>query len=74
MNKTDKRGRLKEKPFRFQSVKDQKVLIYCENRLVKTLSGKHSERFLRKIVGMEDPEIQLALAKVTGNFKHGNES
>jgi len=73
MNETEKFDGLKENSFSFQSVRDQKVIIYWENRLIKILSGKDAEKFLRRIEGKKDPEIQLALAKVTGNFKRGNE-
>jgi len=32
-----------------------------------------SERFLAKIQNTDMKEAQLIMAKITGNFKHGNE-
>ena len=37
------------------------------------LRGKDSEKFLAKIEKTDTIESQLIMAKVTGNFKHGNE-
>jgi len=37
------------------------------------LKGSESEKFIRRIKTADSKEEQLILAKVTGNFKHGNE-
>lgn len=37
------------------------------------LKGKESEKFLAKISKADSMEAQLLMAKITGNFKHGNE-
>lgn len=37
------------------------------------LKDKKAQKFLDKIFGKNENEIQLELAKTTGNFKHGNE-
>lgn len=37
------------------------------------LNEKETTRLKKKIEGKSEFEMQLALAKVTGNFKHGNE-
>ncbi len=37
------------------------------------LKGKESEKFLAKIANADGFEAQLIMAKITGNFKHGNE-
>ena len=37
------------------------------------LRGKESEKFLAKIENADSIESQLIMAKITGNFKHGNE-
>ncbi len=67
MAEIDKRGKLEEKPFDFQITKDNRVLIYWDNRIIMTL------KLIAKLDGADESTIQLALAKVTGHFKHGNE-
>lgn len=69
----DKRGKLDENPFEYQITKDNRVLIYWANRLIKTLKGKEAEKLIARIESADEKDIQLALAKVTGNFKRGNE-
>ncbi len=69
----DKRNKLTENPFRYFITKSQKVLIHWQNKLIKTLSLKESIKFIARIEGKSDREVQLELAKITGNFKHGNE-
>jgi hypothetical protein len=41
--------------------------------MVMTLKEKDSNKFLERIENVELKEAQLIMAKVTGNFKHGNE-
>lgn len=74
MNQVDKKNKLRENPFRYYVTKSQKILIHWENKLIKTLSEKESVKFIARINGKIDYEVQLELAKITGNFKHGNES
>jgi hypothetical protein len=40
---------------------------------VKSLAGEAAQKFLKQIEGLEGKDAQLVMAKVTGNFKHGNE-
>ena len=49
------------------------MFISYEGRQVTTLSGKEAERFIRQIENAEGKSAQLIMAKVTGNFKRGNE-
>ena len=69
----DKRGKLDDEVFSYQVTKDGRVLIYWYEKQVKTLAGADAQRFLSRIDGLEGKDAQLVLAKVTGNFKHGNE-
>lgn len=69
----DKRDRLKENPFSYKITKSNKTLIYYENRRIQILTEKETKKFISKIKGKDAFEIQLVLAKITGNFKHGNE-
>lgn len=73
MNNIDKRGRLQEECFSYRVSKDNKVFIFWHEKQVMILKGKDSEKFLAKIEKADTIESQLIMAKVTGNFKHGNE-
>jgi len=69
----DKRGVLDETVFTYRVTKDKKVFISCEGRQVTILSGKKAEKFIADIASLEGKDAQLVMAKVTGNFKRGNE-
>lgn len=69
----DQRDRLSEEPFDYQVFKDNKIQIYWEQRPVMLLKGAAAEALQRKLEGAEGKAVQLILAKVTGNFKRGNE-
>lgn len=74
MGEVDKRGKLDEEFFSYQVTKDERVLLYWHDKLVKTLAGKQAKTFLAKIDAADsEKDAQLILAKATGNFKHGNE-
>ena len=73
MPEVDKRGKLKDQPFDFQITKDGRVLIYWDDHIIMTLKGQAATKLISKIEGADEPAIQLALAKITGHFKHGNE-
>jgi len=73
MNNIDKRNRLSEEVFTYKKMKDNKVFIYWKGRQVSILTGKASDKFLKSIEGKDHLETQLVMAKLTGNFKRGNE-
>ena len=73
MSTIDQRDRLKENPFSYKILKSNKAMIYFENKMVMTLSERDTFKLIRRVENKDDFETQLALAKVTGNFKHGNE-
>jgi len=58
--------------FNYRVTKDQKVLIYWDNRLVMTLANEKARKFLRQIDDA-DADLQFIIARFTGNFKRGNE-
>lgn len=72
-NKVDKRNILDGEPFSYKVFKDNKIFIYWNDKQVSILKGLESERFLSKIQNADKKEAQLVMAKITGNFKHGNE-
>ena len=69
----DQRGKLEEQPFDYQITKDQRVLLFWNAKHIKTLAGQEARKFIDKIATLNESEAQLLLAKVTGNFKRGNE-
>jgi hypothetical protein len=70
----DKRDILRiEKPFSWKILKNEKAQIFWKKMNIKTISGKQYLKLERLIENGNDYEIQLFLAKITGNFKHGNE-
>ena len=72
-NPVDKRGILDEEIFAYRISKDNKVFIFYEGKQIVTLSGKRAERFVEQINAATGKDAQLIMAKVTGNFKRGNE-
>lgn len=69
----DKRGKLDEEVFTYRITKDRKVFISWHGKQVTVLSSKKAEDFIVAIELADEKEAQLIMAKVTGNFKHGNE-
>ncbi|WP_394578366.1 hypothetical protein [Cytobacillus firmus] len=74
MDHIDKRNRLDEEPFSFRVNKNSTVFLDFNGKQVKILKGKEAEKFLKRMSEAEDEKArQLIMAKVTGNFKRGNE-
>ncbi|MGE7768574.1 hypothetical protein [Peribacillus sp. NPDC096540] len=75
MSEIDKRNRLSEEPFAYQITKKGTVVIYYGGKQIKIVKDRDAERLIARIKEVEDNiiEIQLLLAKITGNFKRGNE-
>lgn len=73
MDNIDKGNRLHEECFSYRVSKDNKVFISWYDKQVMILKGKDSDKFLAKMQGADSLESQLIMAKITGNFKHGNE-
>jgi len=59
--------------FSYKIGKDTKVMIYYSGRLLLTYSHKKGASFLKKIRGLDYKDQQMIMAKLTGNFKRGNE-
>lgn len=62
-----------EEVFSYKISKDNKVFLFWYGKQVMILKGKDSEKFIARISGADFQEAQLLMAKVTGNFKRGNE-
>ena len=70
----DRRGvLLNEQPFSFRQRADGSVAIFWKGRRVQVLTGKLAENFLAVSSDCTGQELQLLLAKASGNFKRGNE-
>jgi hypothetical protein len=59
--------------FTWRGTKDGRVLVDWGGRTVVTLAGTKASRFLTEVDGADAEAEQLLLARVTGNFKRGNE-
>lgn len=74
MGNFDKRNRLEDEVFTYRISKNNTIFIDWYGKQVKIIKGKEAEKLLSKITqAVNEKEIQLLLAKVTGNFKRGNE-
>jgi hypothetical protein len=62
-----------QEQFSYRTTKGGMVFVDFHGRAVTTLRGPAAERFLRRIEGMNAAQAQVEMARVTGNFKHGNE-
>jgi hypothetical protein len=74
MSNIDKRNRLAEEVFTFRVSKNNTIFIDYKGKEIKIVKGKEAERLIVRIQQAEtDHAVQLVLAKITGNFKRGNE-
>lgn len=64
---------LAENMFSFRVNKEEKVFISWYQKQVKILQGAAAQKFLRNVATLNERETQLLMAKLTGNFKRGNE-
>jgi hypothetical protein len=62
-----------EAPFTYRTSRDDVVTIFWSDRPVTTLRGKAAARFLSRVETLATDAAQLEMARVTGNFKRGNE-
>jgi hypothetical protein len=64
---------LDEEPFSYLQTKSGLVQIRYRGKIVTTLSGQSASRFLDRVKSGDRQAAQMAMAKATGQFKHGNE-
>ena len=62
-----------EDSFSFRTTKDGRVFISWQGRQVVILKGKQAQRFAAQSQGLDAEGMQLLMARMTGNFKRGNE-
>ncbi|ENQ3107550.1 hypothetical protein ACEOWJ_003644 [Bacillus cereus] len=75
MSEINKQNRLSKEPFAYQITKKGTVIIYYGGKQIKIVKDREVERLIAKIKEGDDniTAVQLLLAKITGNFKRGNE-
>jgi hypothetical protein len=59
--------------FSFRATKSGEVFIHHRGKLATTLRGEAAADFLADIDGADDAERQQIMARVTGNYRRGNE-
>jgi hypothetical protein len=59
--------------FTFRAVKSGEVFINRHGRRITTLRGTAAQEFLSEINGATAEEQQQLMARLTGNYKRGNE-
>lgn len=69
----DQRHRLDDEVFSYRVSKDRKVFIFWHGKQIMILKDVAAAKFTREIAEAEPQQAQLLMAKITGNFKHGNE-
>jgi hypothetical protein len=73
MHAEDQRNRFAEEVFTCRIYKDGRVCLSWRGKQVKILKGAAAADFIEKVAGLDQRSAQLLMAKVTGNFKRGNE-
>jgi hypothetical protein len=64
---------LMHKPFSYQCLKNESVQIFHKGKLATTLSTTAAHKFMARIERLDEAEQQQLMARVTGQFKFGNE-
>lgn len=67
------RGGLEDAPFSYRVSRDGTVFICWRGRRAAVLTGRRAASFVSTVATLGAEGRQLAMAKVTGNFKRGNE-
>ena len=64
---------LESEPFSYRETADGRVMIDWNGRRATVLTGPRAARFLNAVDGADAHRRQIEMARVTGNFKRGNE-
>lgn len=64
---------LADNPFDWRVTKDGQVLISRGGRVVTTVRGPAAGKLLGRLEQADEDDTQQLLARVTGNYKRGNE-
>lgn len=70
----DKKNILRDsQPFAYKIVAENKARVFYQDRHIFTAVGKDFQKLLKATQTEDAYQVQLCLAKMTGNFKRGNE-
>jgi hypothetical protein len=64
---------LDDRPFSALITKDRRVLVSYRGRQVTVVAGRAAGRLIAALETADEDATQHLLARVTGNFKRGNE-
>ena len=64
---------LEDSPFEYHKYKNGNISVFYKSSEVTILKGKDAQKFTVRIESASEPEAQMIMAKITGNFKRGNE-
>lgn len=73
MSENSEKNPLEDSPFSYRKYKNGGVSVFFKDREVTVLNGKSAEKFISRVENADEMESQMIMAKITGNFKHGNE-
>jgi hypothetical protein len=59
--------------FTYRTLQGGAVQLMHHGRLAATLRGERAQEFLAGVEECTDPEAQQLMARLTGNYKRGNE-
>ncbi len=59
--------------FTFRATKNGEVFVHHRGKLATTLRGEAAAEFLADIDGADADEQQQIMARITGNYRRGNE-
>lgn len=59
--------------FTWQRMKNGEVRVMHHGRLASTLRGRDADEFLAEADGGDEASLQQTMARLTGNYKRGNE-
>ncbi|HLT61230.1 MAG TPA: hypothetical protein VK020_08565 [Microlunatus sp.] len=63
---------LADDPFEYRVTKDDRVLVSRGGRQVTVVAGAAAAKLISRL-GVDDQQDQQLLARVTGNYRRGNE-
>lgn len=73
MSENINKSSLEDLPFSFRRFKNGSISVFFCDREVTIIRGKKAEKFDLQMDAADEMEKQLLMAKITGNFKRGNE-
>ena len=68
-----KDNNLSEQPFSYKITNSEKIIICYNNKQIMIVKDNEAVKLQSKVFNKSEKQVQLILAKITGNFKHGNE-